>query len=214
MPARYRPALVDDYCVDRDLAAPTSGDPALTILDRSYGLPAGFVPDDLVPASSAGFDGPSGTTRVSAALIADLTALREAAVAEGLVLEIESGYRSYDDQQATFADWVARIGPEDAAARTARAGHSEHQLGTALDFVSPGWSGRFGDWAVESDEGAWLAARGWEFGFVMSYGAGETDASCYPYEPWHYRWIGRDAAAAHHASGAALREFLAGYADR
>ena len=214
MPAHYRPVLVDDYCVDRDLLTPSPADPALTILDRSYGIPASFVPDDLVPASSAGFDGASGEMLVSRALIADLEALRTASVADGLVLEIESGYRSYEDQRATFADWVARIGPEGAAARTARPGHSEHQLGTALDFVSPGWSGRFGDWAVESAEGAWMAEHGWEYGFVMSYRAGDAEASCYGYEPWHYRWIGREAAAAQRAGGLALREFLGGYVGR
>ena len=212
IPARYRPALVDDYCIDRDLPATIPDDPALTVLDRSYALPPTFVPDDLVPASDAGFTGSSGAMQVSGALIADLAALRAASAAEGLALEVESGYRSYDDQLATYADWVDRIGVEGAAARTARAGHSEHQLGTAIDFVSPGWSGRFGDWAVESAEGAWVAEHGWEYGFVMSYRADDLEASCYGYEPWHYRWIGREAAAAHRAGGGALREFLAGYA--
>jgi D-alanyl-D-alanine carboxypeptidase len=103
---------------------------------------------------------------------------------------------------------VARLGQDAARLRTARPGHSEHQLGTAIDVTSPGWSGRFGDWAVESAEGAWMAEHAWRYGFVMSYPAGQQELTCFGYEPWHYRWIGREAAAAHRDSQMVLRDFL------
>jgi zinc D-Ala-D-Ala carboxypeptidase len=77
--------------------------------------------------------------------------------------------------------------------------------------TSPGWVGRFGDWAIESPEGAWMAANAWRYGFVMSYPAGSQAQTCFSYEPWHYRWIGRDAAAAHRSSGLHLRQFLERY---
>ena len=97
--------------------------------------------------------------------------------------------------------------------RSARPGHSEHQLGTALDLTSPGWNGRFGNWATETAEGRWLADNAWRHGFVMSYPLGSQDVTCFSYEPWHYRWIGRDAAAEHQASGLYLRSFLERYVD-
>jgi LAS superfamily LD-carboxypeptidase LdcB len=78
-------------------------------------------------------------------------------------------------------------------------------------MTSPGWSGRFGDWGTESAEGAWMAAHGWEYGFVMSYPPGAESTTCFTYEPWHYRWIGREAAAAQRASGEPLRLFLVRY---
>jgi D-alanyl-D-alanine carboxypeptidase len=53
-----------------------------------------------------------------------------------------------------------------------------------------------------------MAAHAWEYGFVMSYPAGKTKKTCYGYEPWHYRYVGRDEAAAIHASGLVLREWL------
>ena len=206
-----RADLVPDHCVDRDLPAPSVSDPAMVVLDRSYALPAAYVPDDLVAASTAGVSGVSGAELVRAAVVDDLAAMATAWEAAGLIITLESGYRSYASQAATFDSWVARLGYADALSRAARPGHSEHQLGTALDLTSPGWSGRFGDWALESAEGAWMAAHGWEFGFVMSYPAGSQDATCFSYEPWHYRWIGRDAAAAHRASGLDLRRFLERY---
>jgi D-alanyl-D-alanine carboxypeptidase len=209
--AAPRADLVPDHCVDRDLPAPPVTDQAMVVLDRSYALPAAYVPDDLVAATTAGVSSVAGAELVRAAVVDDLADMAAAWDAAGLIITLESGYRSYASQAATFDSWVARLGYADALSRAARPGHSEHQLGTALDLTSPGWSGRFGDWAVESAEGAWMAAHGWEFGFVMSYPAGSQEATCFSYEPWHYRWIGRDAAAAQHDSGLDLRRFLERY---
>ena len=207
--ARYRVELVPDPCVDRDLAAPPASDVVLTVLDRSYGLPASHVPDDLVPAAEAGLTGSSGTKLVRSVLIDDLAAMRAAWEAAGMVVIVDSAYRSYADQAATFDSWVARIGHDAAVIRSARPGHSEHQLGTAIDVSSPGWSGRFGDWAREAPEGAWMAEHAWEYGFVMSYPPGAQERTCFGYEPWHYRWIGREAAAEQRERGQVLRDFLA-----
>ena len=211
MGAAYRAGLVTDHCVDRDLPALRVDDAALIVLDRSYALSAEYVPDDLVAASLAGLSGASGTKLVRAVLVDDLAAMAAAWDASGLTIVVDSAYRSYANQAATFESWVARLGYAEALNRSARAGHSEHQLGTTLDLSSPGWGGRFGDWAVETPEGAWMAAHGSEYGFVMSYPAGSEVETCFSYEPWHYRWIGREAAAAHRASGLDLRRFLERY---
>lgn len=199
-----------DYCVHRDWLTPHAGfdDYARTVVDPTYMLPPDYVPPDLTTASMAGFAGEQGSELVRGILSDDLAALREASVQEGLQLELLSGYRSFEQQQATFDRWVGAVGYDAALARAARPGHSEHQLGTAVDFSSPGWTGRFGDWAVETPEGAWLAEHAVEYGFVMSYPAGGEAATCYGYEPWHYRWIGRAAAARWAVSGLTLHEFL------
>lgn len=213
MAARLETALIGDHCTDRDLAAPPASDVALTVLDRSYALPPSYVPPDLVPAADAGFAGASATKLVRSVLVDDLAAMRAAWEAAGLSIAIDSAYRSYAAQAATFDSWAAQLGYGGALVRSARAGHSEHQLGTALDVSSPGWGGRFGDWATETAEGAWMAAHAWEYGFVMSYPAGSQDTTCFSYEPWHYRWIGRQAAAAHRDSSLGLRPFLERYID-
>ena len=211
--ARFRSALVADPCVDRDLPAPPTADSALTVLDRSHALPATYVPSDLVAVSAAGVTGAAGTKLVRAVVVDDLAAMHAAWESAGLAVTIGSAYRSYGAQAATFDSWVARLGFESALVRSARPGHSEHQLGTAIDVSSPGWEGRFGDWATETIEGRWMADHAWEYGFVMSYPAGSQAVTCFSYEPWHYRWIGREAAAAHRASGLTLREYLASAVD-
>lgn len=208
MTARLASVLVADHCVDRDLVALAADDVALTVLDRSYALPAAYVPADLVPAAEAGLTGASGTKLVRAVIVDDLRQMHADWAAAGLTIVIESAYRSYASQAGTFNSWVSRIGVADALRRSARPGHSEHQLGTTLDVTSPGWGGRFGNWATETAEGAWLAENAWRYGFVMSYPRSSFARVCYDYEPWHYRYLGRQAAAEVRASGLTLREWL------
>lgn len=180
-PSATSAPLVADPCVDRDLAAPLPPDVSLTVLDRSYALDATFVPGSLVAIGQAGF---AGDHLVAATIVPDLAALAQDASAAGLALIVDSAYRSYEQQAATFDHWVAQVGYDAALQRTARPGHSEHQLGTAIDFDSPGWSGRFGDWASETPEGAWLFAHAWEYGFVLSYPWAAETTTCFGYEPW------------------------------
>ena len=200
-------SLVADPCVDRDINAPLTADPVFSVLDRTYALDPAYAPD-LVPIGETGF---SGQHLVATAIVADLGALYRDAHAAGLRLLVDSAFRSYNQQQMTFDHWVAQQGYDAALLRTARPGHSEHQLGTAIDFSSPGWTGRFGDWASETAEGAWLYDHAWEYGFVLSYPWAAEAVTCFGYEPWHYRWIGRPAAAEQHASGELLRTFLERY---
>lgn len=195
-------------CTYQDLPARVApaGDGRWTLLDTVYGLPATFRPDDLVPAREAGFD---DDRRLRAVVVPDLRALLAAAEADGVALELQSAFRDHAYQARTFAHWVSVDGYEKALATSARAGHSEHQLGTAIDLRSAGgpapWN--LADWAT-TPEGAWMAANGWRFGFVLSYPAGAEDRSCYAYEPWHWRWVGRDVAARIQERGLVPRELL------
>lgn len=195
-----RPALITGY-----------EDHALTVLDTVFALPSDYVPPDLVPVSRAfppSYDG-GGQHQVRAVVIDDLAALLSDAEAAGVRLAVQSAYRSYGYQERTFAYWVETDGYEAALASSARPGHSEHQLGTAIDLRSYGGPAAWDieDWA-KTPEGAWVAANAHLYGFVMSYPEGKRDVTCYVYEPWHYRYVGREMAAAIHASGLTPREYL------
>lgn len=168
-------------------------DGRFTVLDTVFRLPADFVPTDLVPAREAGLDDDRPVRQV---IVADLSALVRDAAAAGHPLELQSAYRSYDYQARTFDGWVRTDGRGAALATSARAGHSEHQLGTVVDLRSAGGPAPWDleDWA-ESPAGAWMAANAWRYGFVLSYPEGARDRACYAYEPWHWRWVGRELAA-------------------
>jgi D-alanyl-D-alanine carboxypeptidase len=196
------------YCSDRDVPADPVSDPVLTVLDRTHMLSRSYVPPDLVAASAAGFGGSQATKLIRRTIADDLGAMRRDAAAAGLTIQLQSTYRSYASQISTFNYWVSVYGMAVALLKSDRPGHSEHQLGTTIDFTSPGWGRRFGNWANETREGAWMASNAWRYGFVMSYPLGSQPTTCFSYEPWHYRWIGRAPAAAWHVSGETLHAFL------
>lgn len=184
-----------------------------TLLDTTFRLEPDYVPPDLVSLPQALAHLGSGRAgeghRLRAVAVGDLVALFEEAEAAGVQLAVQSAYRSYAYQESTFAHWVEVDGYEVALATSARAGHSEHQLGTVVDLRSrhgvPAWD--LDDWA-ETPEGAWVAANAHRFGFVMSYPKDREGESCYAYEPWHYRYVGRELAGTIHEAGETPRAFL------
>ena len=194
-----------DY-LDLPTARPSYADWATTVLDTVFMLPGGYAPTDLVDTSQAGLN---GSFFIRSIAVSDLKAMVVVASADGARLAVQSAYRSYIGQVLTFNGWVRQVGYGEALKTSARPGHSEHQLGTAVDFRSVGggspWN--YPDWA-KTTEGAWLAANAWTFGWVMSYPSGASAVSCYRYEPWHYRYVGRTTAAAVHDAGGTLRAWL------
>lgn len=179
---------------------------ATTLLDTHYRLPPDYVPPDLEPVAKVGLNGDYELRRL---LLPDLGALAKDAADAGHPLAIQSAYRSYTYQVTTFQYWVDHDGYDAALVSSARPGHSEHQLGTAMDLRSrdgpAAWD--VDDWAT-TPTGAWAAANAWRYGFVMSYPRGYASETCYIYEPWHYRYVGREIARAVHDSGLPLRTWL------
>ena len=177
-----------------------------SLLDTTYMFPSGYYPGDLVSTSTAGLNGGYNVRRL---VITDLKAMAAAAKAARAPLAIQSAFRSYATQASTFAYWVRVDGTARALATSARAGHSEHQLGTVIDFRSSGGSApwNYADWGTTA-AGKWLAANAYAYGFVMSYPKGNQATTCYAYEPWHYRYVGRTEARAIHDSHLTARAWL------
>ena len=200
------PALPSCKIADVYTAHRGYGDWARSILDPRFRLSSAYRPTDLRSTAAAGLN---GGLSVRGFVIADLKAMAAAARAAGARVSVQSAYRSYPTQVSTFGYWVRVSGYKAAIASSARAGHSEHQLGTTIDFKSyggsPAWD--YADWGT-STAGKWLKANAWKYGFVMSYPKGKSAVTCYAYEPWHYRYVGRTVAAAVKASGLTLREYL------
>jgi D-alanyl-D-alanine carboxypeptidase len=182
------------------------GDWSITQVDTILRVTKGYVPPDLVSVSEAGIP---GTGQVRALMIDDLREMTEAAKAADAAIGIQSAYRSFATQQVVFANAVAQHGRARALQLSARPGHSEHQLGLGIDFRShPGGSPFNGTTWASTPAGKWMKAHAWEYGFVMSYPRGKIDVTCYDFEPWHYRYVGRELAAQIRASGLTQREYL------
>jgi D-alanyl-D-alanine carboxypeptidase len=178
-----------------------------TLLDTIYMLPSSYKPGNLVSVGQANI---SGSGSVRRGMIDDLAALAAGAREANNPLRVVSAFRSYSQQAALFRREVDRFGLDRARSQVARPGHSEHQLGTTIDFGSAGsgakpWSN--GDWA-QTPAGSWMKQNGWRYGFVLSYPKGKKALTCYRYEPWHWRYVGREMAADMHGTGLTLREYI------
>ena len=121
-------------------------------------------------------------------VISDLRKMASDCSSLNLDLKISSAYRSYNYQQLLFKRWTKELGEKEAERVSARAGSSQHQLGTTIDF---------GSISVEfanSDEGKWILENGWKYGFSLSYPKNSEKMTGYSFEPWHYRYIGISGA--------------------
>ena len=168
-------------------------DDALLPATHDDALPDGYVPPDLVSLSLFGVS-ERGSWELRSALIPDLMDMVQAAQADATQLSITSGYRSYPVQVATYAYWVRLFGASSADLRSARPGHSQHQLGTAIDF-------NLGSDFTASPAVGWLWDHAHEYGFVFPYTAASRARSGYIFEPWHVRWVGRPLAQLMWADG-------------
>lgn len=176
-----------------------------SMLDHEVRLPSVYVPKDLVPVSRAKV---GGSGKVRKIIVKNLRAMGKDARAAGAAFSVRSAYRSYATQKATFAYWRSKLGYTAALRTSARAGHSEHQLGTTIDLRAAGsTTSDFGAFA-RTKSGRWVAKHAWKYGFVMSYPEGKTSKTCYKYEPWHFRYVGKKTAKAVRKSGLTLREYL------
>jgi D-alanyl-D-alanine carboxypeptidase len=184
----------------------SSGDYLLALVIKDTTLKSDYVPANLVAVPA--YMHPSYNMQLRKEALEHLESLWQAAKADGVTLHIRSAYRSYNTQKGLFNDYASRYGEEQANRFSARPGQSEHQLGTAVDFggTSVDFKADYG----QTPQGLWLAANAYKYGFAMSYAEGKEHITGYIYEPWHYRYIGVDAAAEWKASGKTLKEFLEG----
>ena len=134
-----------------------------------------------------------------------------AAKADGCTLTPYSGYRTFARQQENFDRKVAYyvsqgLSEAEATAQTQTrilpAGASEHNMGFAMDIVSA--SADF----ISTKEFSWLSAHAHEYGFILRYPENKTEITGVMYEPWHWRFVGKEAAAEMQKSGQCLEEYL------
>ncbi len=181
----------------------------LRAVNKEIALPAEYVPSDLVgvqPIDASPV--PALTLKVRREAEDALHRMLEKSREGGLSIIVQSAYRSYPDQLRVYEDEVKTFGQEQADRESARPGHSEHQLGIAVDFSSKRLNFDLNDSFAATAEGKWLAQNASQYGFVLSYPDGKEQVTGYKYEPWHYRYVGTAPALAVKESGLTLNEWL------
>jgi D-alanyl-D-alanine carboxypeptidase len=114
----------------------------------------------------------------------------DAAAADGVTIQVASGYRSFATQSQLKASYKVTYG-SGANAFSADQGYSEHQLGTTLDVTTPSIGGGLVINFEKTKEFEWLQNNAYKYGFILSY---PKNNSYYIYEPWHWRFVGLDLA--------------------
>ena len=144
--------------------------------------------------------------------IADaLPAFAEAAQAEGLPVYLSSGYRPYSEQQYLYQRKIGQgYSAEEAAKIVAVPGTSEHQTGLCCDITD--YYREMKDSSLEdTDTYKWMKEHCQEYGFIVRYPNDKQDITKIIYEPWHFRYVGVEAATYIMENNLCLEEFLALY---
>lgn len=191
------------------VATVTNPESMLVLVNKKRELSSTYAPDDLVkPDVEFSFSGDSPKQKMRKTAASALEKLFAGAKKDGITLKAVSGYRSYATQKSIFSRNADLKGEEVANRTSARPGQSEHQTGLAMDVSSASANyelePKFGD----TKEGKWLAAHCAEYGFIIRFLNGEEDVTGYSYEPWHVRYVGKEAAKQIMKQGVTLEAYL------
>ncbi len=134
----------------------------------------------------------------------------------GLSPYINSAYRTHGDQIWLFQNKINRLMEEGyteedakvlAATVVAIPGTSEHELGLAFDIVDESYKDLDSD-QESTNVQQWLMENSWKYGFILRYPNQKTELTGIIYEPWHYRYIGKEIAKELYESGLCLEEYI------
>lgn len=171
-------------------------------VDRYHGIPAEYEPHDLIAITGGYEKGRTYELREEAAEAYER--MRTAARAAGVKLRVVSAYRSYAVQRNVYLNKLERSGYSQTT--VAKPGHSEHQLGTAVDLTDGNEATLLRESFGDSEAGQWLMKNAPNFGFAVSYTRSNQAKTGYSPEPWHYRYYGVEIARQRHREAIGVSE--------
>ncbi len=182
-------------------------DHLLVLVDKEHFLSPLYAPPDMVFLADYGVPilGWGAVLREEAA--GHLAELISAAGSEGRELVVASAYRSFYDQALAHAFYTSLYGSE-AGRVSATPGHSEHQLGTTVDFTNAATGYQIHQGFGDTEAARWLRENAADYGFVLSYPKGKEEKTGYIWEPWHYRYVGVEKAQSIQDSEIDARDLL------
>lgn len=188
----------------------SNGDSKLVLVNKNYALDSSYAPSDLVlPNVLALGHEQNKTIYLREEASQHLEQLFSAAEQEaGLIFLARSGYRSYETQVSLYQRYVDQNGQEAADRFSARAGHSEHQTGLAIDVTADSVNGQLTTEFGKAAEGIWLKDNAHRFGYIIRYLEGRESETGYQYEPWHIRYVGVEAATEIYQNNWILEQYL------
>ncbi len=191
-------AIVEDY---------TQADSLWIIVNKTKPISTDYVPTSLqVPNVLARTDKSEAERSLRSDVGVPIKNMFAAAYTAGYQLSIGSAYRSAALQKTYFDSAASSVGVEAANQAIAFPGQSEHQTGLAVDITTASKNCYLDTCFAETNDGQWLAANAYKYGFILRYPKVKESITGYQYEPWHFRYVGIDLATALHDSGLTLDE--------
>ena len=182
----------------------------MVLVNKQFSLPDGYAPEDLIrPTVLFSF----GEQDIEKAYLRNeaakaLESMFTEAIKQDIHLFAVSGYRSFDRQRAVFDAEVSKYGEEKAIQAVAIPGSSEHQTGLAMDISSQSANFELSEEFGETPEGKWAEENAHRFGFILRYPKGKEEITGYKFEPWHFRYVGKEAAAVIFEKQLTLEEYF------
>lgn len=181
-------------------------DNILTLVKPGFNLSSSYQPKDLVkPNMPIAPDCENYQLRKEAANA--LVKMYQDAQKEGYHLVINSAYRSYKKQEATYQSFEKKWGEIYAAEHVALPGSSEHQTGLGVDLTSQSVVKKeklvFGD----TQEYQWTIKNAHKYGYILRFSEGESSITGIVHEPWHFRYVGKEAAKKIYENNWTLEEY-------
>ena len=161
----------------------------------------------------------TGSMQCDERIIEDLLLMLQKAKSDGVNLAICSPYRNLGRQETLFNKKIKLYMGQGmsymeaykvASQAVTIPGASEHQMGLALDIFSDTYTS-LDEGFADTEAGRWLAEHSCEYGFVLRYPEGKEDITSIEFEPWHFRYVGKEAAAVMTQEGICLEEFWEKY---
>lgn len=194
----------NEKTVEYDPSLFTDLNSILILANKSHPLPEDYEPSDLVtPNVKVNKSGLSLRKEASDAIEEMFNAAKE----ENINLVLGSSYRSYSYQASLFSRYVAKDGEEKAAKYSSKPGQSEHQTGLAADISDESGENFLKQSFKDTKEGIWLKNNSYKFGYILRYPEGKEDITGYMFEPWHFRYIGKEEALKVYNSGLCFEEY-------
>lgn len=177
----------------------------LVLVNKYHQLPPGFQQYNLVNMSKEHTANDGKQYLLAGVAYEKYVEMWDAAKKEGLSMSVVSAYRTEDYQRNLHNNKVRTTGKTNADNYSARAGHSEHQTGLAVDIGSTKAIFEY------TPEFKWLQKHAHEYGYILRYPKGKEWITGYAYEPWHYRYVGTDVAKIIYEEGITYEEYYAKY---
>lgn len=182
----------------------------LLLINKQHPVPEGYE------VELGNINTMKGVMKCDARIIDDLLNMLQSAKEDGIYLQICSPYRDYAYQEMLFDRKInmymgAGYSYMEAYILGSQVvtvpGASEHQLGLALDIVSNTYTA-LDEGFGETDAGKWLLEHSREYGFILRYPKGKEYITGIDFEPWHFRYVGVEAATVIMDEGITLEEFV------